>query len=697
MINVKKNIEAPHHQVSDQDLVEISGYHAYMDYTEKQIVQVNGNNYRVKDIHEDTSNGLNAITFQSLETKEMLIAYTGTDTKDKKDIITDAQLLSDMVPDQVQAANDYFNKMEQKFGPVSYVCGNSLGGGNANAVGVANPHVKTVTLNPALLPEGVVDYDKEYTNITNYFGGYDVLTKVETGLFLGHRIPGKQIEINHGIPDFSYLATNHTGYIGKNETGEQIYMIGQPGQPGYGAIYIDADAGVVSSIWTGQSLHYGQTDRIDINTENMQQLADSLGGHVNDRMSLVKSYLSLSGDVVEHEGSRYYERLHTLQENFREMFEDAAGSPLFSGITRTGNIIKNEIYHLITLLDTAESKAQSLNYVLNSPPAELVEFVFQKDLNVDTLFGDARNYLFKVRSGVEELTDLIPHFVAKKFPEFFEGGTNHFSDAVVGEIMAHYEIVGKNNVTVKQHLKSYENRASLTAGAFAERDKLVAGGISTGVPPGLSVPIVGPIGDFSLQDSPYLKVGMKFLEVQLDIAFLAFTQFSHSRLLPLLGVLEGAAVVLESVLEGISAAIKGAVSFILNGSLPMKLAGMLTDFDEKIQALVNDALEPLDELANTVEGLRRGLGNLIVFYPTLLNNFKPYIETALFSKSNYYSVHLYNLAAMNILEEMDMLFKDIVHQLSGHKANAIDALHQVSAKVKENMAVLHEQVDRGTL
>ncbi|MFG6496260.1 hypothetical protein P8610_12915 [Fictibacillus sp. UD] len=693
MIKTKTKIKT----VTDQDLVEISGFHAYQEYEINQVVQVNGNSYRVLDVKESEVNGLNALTLASNDSKEIIVAYTGTDTGDKNDLKTDLQLLSDRVPVQVEAAREYFDDMEKKFGKISYVCGNSLGGGNANAVGVANPDVKTVTLKPAMLPEGVVDYDKEYTNITNYFGRYDVLTSLETGLMLGHRIPGKQIEINHGIPNALHFVNNHTGYIGKDETSKLVYVIGEPGQPGFGKIYFDeADSSVVSSIWTGHSLHTGSSERIDLNTENMFKLSKSLDSYIGSRMAHVHSYLQNSAEIVEYEGSRYYERLHTLQEHFRDMFEEAAQNPLFVGITRTGNIIKAEIYHLITLLDTAESRAQSLNYFLNSPPAELVEFVFHQDINVESLFGDARNFLYSLRSNVEDLTDLLPSLISQKIPELFEGGTDHFTDAVVGEFMAHYKILSKNNLTVKKHMESYSTDVTATAENFKERDRLLASGISTGVPQSILIPNFGSAENYKLLDSPYLKMGMKMLDMQLELAIAAFGDVTHKALLPLLVTLEGITSVLEGILEGISHAINGAVFVVLNGSLPVKFAGMFTDFDDKLRAMVNDALEPIEELADTLEGLRRGLDNLIVFFPVLIQKFKPYLKSALFSQSNYFNIYLYNTAATGILEEMDLLFKDIVFQLTHNKGLAIDALSDISQHVKNNLLMMHEQTERGT-
>jgi hypothetical protein len=46
---------------------------------------------------------------------------------------------------------------------------------------------------------------------------------------------------------------------------------------------------------------------------------------------------------------------------------------------------------------------------------------------------------------------------------------------------------------------------------------------------------------------------------------------------------------------------------------------------------------------------------------------------------------------------MKMLFKDVVYQLGSYKAEAIEALCEVSVKVERNMGFLYEQVDRATL
>ena len=172
---------------------------------------------------------------------------------------------------------------------------------------------------------------------------------------------------------------------------------------------------------------------------------------------------------------------------------------------------------------------------------------------------------------------------------------------------------------------------------------------------------------------------------------------SHRFLFPLLGGLTGLAFAIENTLEVISAQIKGAMNVALSGTVPGKLISIFSDFDDKIRSYVSSALEPIDELAATIEGLRDGLTRLTIGFPALLDSFRPYIDSAIFDKTNYSNIHIYNVSAMAIHEEMEMLFDDIVHQLSQHKGNSIQALCEISQRVKDNMIQLRQQVDRVTL
>lgn len=69
-------------------------------------------------------------------TDKITIVYVGTNPKDKRDIFTDAQLLSSFTPQQINDSLDYFDAMEKKYGKITSVTGNSLAGAYADAVGV---------------------------------------------------------------------------------------------------------------------------------------------------------------------------------------------------------------------------------------------------------------------------------------------------------------------------------------------------------------------------------------------------------------------------------------------------------------------------------------------------------------------------------------------------------------------------------
>ncbi|MDM5228246.1 hypothetical protein QUF73_19155 [Cytobacillus sp. NJ13] len=686
---------------NDKDLVELAGYHAYTYPLVESRIEVNDNAYKVINTHYQDPTGLDAMTVVNVETKEISIIYVGTDAHGKygnQDILTDAQLLSDLTPAQLAAARNYYTEMNNEFkqvGGVQSIAGNSLGGGLVGAVAIENPEVKAVTLNPALLPEGMMDPDKTYDNITNYFSSYDVLTQTLIALDLHGRIPGKQYEIFNGIPEFSKLATNHTGYL-RNEDGTQFYVIGEVGKPGYGKIYVDADAHIVSSIWTGVPLYGGHSDRIEINKENLDLLASSLQNHVTERLNLAHEYLGNSVAIVEDEGNRFYERLNRLQNTFEDLFENIISEPLFLGITAIRNRLTAEIDHLISLLNIAESHSKSLNYILNSPPAELLEHIFRTNVSVESLFAELRNHLYELRSDIQNISRSIINIVSDKIPELFRGGKDAWYDAIVGELNAHYGIVNGNRGKLLSHISEFQKQVQDVAANFQMRDQSLGQSIESKSTHSDSISVQGT-NTYKLEDSPYMELRMKIKEFQMDTAYTAFTASTQALLFPLLEKGQLLTFAIESTLEILSNSIKGAANFALSYTIPGKLISLFSDFDDKIRNSIANALEPLDELAATIEGVRKGLGRLIVEYPTLLNNFRPYVETAIFDNSGYFNVHLYNLASIAILREMEMLFDDVVYQLGNHKAEAIEALCEVSKKVKSNMGILYEQVDRGTI
>ncbi len=683
---------------NDGILVELAGYHAYLEYMRDDTLKVNGVDFTVLDTRYNQKHGLDALTVYNDVTEEITVIYVGTNAAQVQDLKTDAQLLSDLTPGQIQEARLYFEEMNKKFnssGGVSSITGNSLGGALVAAVAIENPEVNAVTLNPALLPEGMLDPNKSYDNITNYFSTYDALTQTLMALNLD-RIPGHRHEIYNGIPDFAMLGTNHTGYLRNNE-GTQYYEIGIKGQPGYGKIYIDADSHIVTSIWTGYPLYGGNSERIEIDKEQLVVLADALSSVVTERLELASSYMGNSVDIVEYEGNNLYQRMRILQEQFEDLFNNLVGDPVFRNITAISNRLKSEIDRLIILLDLAEVRCKSLNYVLNSPPSELIEHLFNKNISVESVFSEARRQFNELRDDVDGLTNILHGIVMDLIPELFQGGQEAWYDAIVGELRAHYSIVNGNREKLLTNIGEFKKQVIDVSEAFDKKDKSLGHAIRNNGGSILGIDGVQHTNTYTLEQSPYLLMKMKLKDAHVDLAFSRFSSVSHSMLIPLLSKLHILTFAIEGSLDTISSSIKGATNLAFNGTLVGNLISIFSDFDDQVKSKVYTSLEPIDELTSTLRGIRKGLNQLIHGYPTLLTNFKPYLDSAIFGNDNFYNVHLYNLASIAILKEMDLLFTDIVHQLSYQQAVSIDVLVEVSEKVKQNMGILQEQVERGTI
>ncbi|WP_416148976.1 hypothetical protein ACM26V_22345 [Salipaludibacillus sp. HK11] len=101
---------------SDQNLVELAGFHAYEQYKEDDVFEANGSSFIVHDDNfEEDSTGLDAMTVQNMNSGEYHVVYMGTDIHGKygmEDLITNVNLLTPPVPEQLESADAYFSEMD---------------------------------------------------------------------------------------------------------------------------------------------------------------------------------------------------------------------------------------------------------------------------------------------------------------------------------------------------------------------------------------------------------------------------------------------------------------------------------------------------------------------------------------------------------------------------------------------------------
>ncbi|TGA99935.1 hypothetical protein E4665_03025 [Sporolactobacillus shoreae] len=681
---------------NDKDLAKLAGYYAYKQ--NKKESYIDNGRYKIVDLTNPNQNqtGLNAMTVKNVATGEYTVIFQGTNPKQLSDLLTDVNLLGDVEPDQLKAASHYFDQMNRKYG-VSSVCGNSLGGALANVVGISHPKVKTVTLNPAILPGGMVDPNQEYSNINNYFSKYDPLTLGEESLQLSDRFPGNIYRINSGAPYLKDFLYNHLGY-GEDQTPESV-EIGNKGEPGYGRIYIAADDHIVTSIWTGQPLYGGGgSGRIEINKDALETLADALQSQVLDHLKREMDYTRNANIIVESEKKQRANRLAKLQKQFEDILENAAGnSPLYKGITSGGYVISGVLGQMAQKLYEAEMQCHSLQLSIFSPPQDYAEYFVVKDLGLEGMLSQSRQFLNDIKMHFENLSRCSAKILKQVVPQLLASQAKGYADAVVDEIFNHEVVVGKNNQRLYNQIDKYRKQVRAVGSHFQSTDESLAKGIQNGGSPRAGHTSVTGSKNGQLATSTYLVHKMSVKSIQVEHALTELSDTIRTLLTPIVNELYLSLFAMEQLIEGLSSAIKIVGRSVWYVGIPTTLISLFTNWDDQLNSKINRALKPVDDLAESIHSVRTGINHLNANLPGLVMHYRPYIVSAVFNNQGYANVIAYNSAAVGILEEMELLFQDIVRQLSAQKGQSITALYEHSKSILKNVKLLHSDVARGTL
>ena len=235
------------------------------------------------------------------------------------------------------------------------------------------------------------------------------------------------------------------------------------------------------------------------------------------------------------------------------------------------------------------------------------------------------------------------------------------------------------------------------ANAFHNKDQDLANAIDAKSAPAADTYTVQQTAVFTIDDSPYLENRMKIKEFQVNAYHHILRSFVTSKVTPILSGIQGGVLLIEKSLELILHTIDSTTRNLLYRTPAGFLIRLFTDFEQRVLDAAAAVKEPIIEMEATVEGLRKGVGKLINNLPQLIDEFKPYLDTAIFEKGQYEDVRLYNIASSSILREMEILFNDIIFQLSSEEGKAITSIQEVSKSVKGNMVLLNDQVERGTV
>ncbi|EFR8994131.1 hypothetical protein H0276_001242 [Listeria monocytogenes] len=652
----------------DTDLIELSGKWVYQHPKRGVALKVNGNIYNVKVGEYNKASGLDYMIVENIATGEISMIFEGT--QGTQDFLTDGTLPGSIPNTQLREADAAYKKESQKYN-IKNVAGNSLGGGLSNYVASKNDGIRSVTYNPAILPNGI--YDKDNPRITNYLSEYDPLTLGERGAGYGDRLPGESHILQNNVPWLQTILSNHTGY---DDAGVTVNGKNIP---------IDADAYLPVGIWSGQVLTGGGNgQKIDMNPDNIRILANSLRTRMMEQIKRGQFYLDTAVDLVNNEGNHLDNRTTSLQETFDNLLAEGE----FGGIITS-------LANYAEFRDEME-KAKPVSYAaidfmqrVRTLPilGEVLDVVSGSFFHALDLLVDIPALVNDLALRTEDMMDQVSKIKMQAIPELFKGiNDQYLSDAMVTELKEHYKILDENKDLVVKQILTFSSQVTYVSNELEKVDKLLSATQkvqSVGAPPATQA--------YVLKESKALKDGMGKKQRLLDRNFRDFSAKTTNLLMPILSSI-------RSITNQLKQVIKSAIRYLEDLQTGLSMVKIpFTDRDYQLKEELREYIRKLQEILLTVRGVGSAVKDMESNLEHVLAIYRPYIDTALFEGTKFQDVILLNKAATNIFHSAELIFGDIKHQLSGNTSAAISALDKVAVQTSNNMKSLLEQAKRGSI
>lgn len=620
--------------IPDRDMVELSGKVVYEQRANDKgksvnSVKVNGNDYRVvKRSFDQHPSGLDYIVVEN-EYGVRAMVFEGT--HGNQDILTDAKLVGSGTPEQYRDALAEFRRMDKRY-HVSVVGGNSLGGGLANWVAVHDKRVRSVTLDPAVIPSGGWRSSDRYDGrIVNYCGRYDLLTSVERAAGLGWRLPGETRKVSFGVPYFNLLDSNHTGY-------------GPAGYPG-------ADDLIPVSVFTGRPVS-GHRIRLDVG--DVEGLSGHLEESTGDAGRRASSYLGSAVGLVLGEGAGYSPRVDGLEQVFPQILQSCPGGPMLLGMGG---------------LDEAAERAwreqTSVNRIVSGFPI-LGGVVGMLPYSLGSLhksFIDAMGGVKLPRGDFEVLLrDVDDGFV---------------DDAMVDKLKAYYRVLGDNRATVDAQLQGFSRRAGAIGRQIAEADRQRA---LERVMKGIA-----PVPSFErkrLRESNAIDKVMADKQRILDRNWRMFLRKSIPPILEFVNFVGTCAL-----------AVQPLVNMVLGGLLVDSVVDWFQKaFGNDSRDQLDDIRDQLNELSEWLRTVLDAVRLVDTHLLDVVKDFKPYIDMAIFQGTALGEVMELTQRARNEYGMVGQVYADIVLQLGQYEAASLDSLADDAGLLRANLERLDGQL-----
>ncbi len=649
-----------------QTLMDLASKFAYRDPAEiyrDHGVKINGVSYELlNDIHDD-STGLDAFTFRNKVTREVTIVYVGS--VQNKDWTENMKLIPSLTPPQYTRAQKYFHDTVDSYGPVSTVCGNSLGGGLAAYVAVGHPEVEAVTVNPAPVPAAYANANAP--NVHNYILENDILHLLVVSGGLESRIIGNVTMIDSAPLTIPSLVENH---IGSDRNPQVVDPSGEGFEVGYNA----SMAVPFSLFHHNQVVRPGEFgERLQVTAEGLLSIADGLDRQRADLYSATsQGFYQLTATLTEELGTR-----SLRSQLFKRVLASTLEGFLGQWLLRAGE------YH-----DQVRQAVQDFDRIL--PPGP-VQWVW------DECQGAITSALNTALGALAELANLSIDTLAEaawisQKATFFKD-----ADAIVAELLANQEplTAGLDLTCDRWAAVATHTRAVQTA--LAHTDAAIAAGVANGTCPPAVLDVTQPpwpTGAVRVLESSSSKLVKEWIirareQAAGGIIGAMIAWASTHVIVPLNALIETCAGAFKAVelamgayLDTASLVVAGAGASL--GAMVMGIDDDLRDFHETIQRKKREFEAQCAQWFWGLHQFAQTLGHL----PLVIQELIPRLANGVFSDAAVENVYNIYAKCRNLTEHAEITFAEIVYQYGDHTALAINAIAERATQTQHNLAAL---------
>ena len=639
--------------ISDQDLVYLAGNSVYFP-DKKSVKTTNNIKYEVFEYYEENPQ---CAVFKNKETGEFVLSFQGTNINEMEDLAADLQLGGEGVPNLHKRALEIYKRVNQKY-PISAVCGNSLGGSLANYVSV-NTGVRSVTINPAVLPNDQETLNKNNDNIRNYIATGDPLDILQKSVDIKNKqMPGKTTSFHYGymLANRQAFLASHVGY-NVDENGVSRIKMGE----GKVDILVDATKNIVINPYTNKP--YGETGsdfEITINSENLEILKNEI--------------IQMKNECIE--SKKYVDQVVQIADEYERNFE-ARKDELTAFIK---DLIYNKIsaYFLITL----ETQIKSINnlpfdniinVLYSIQNTELVEFFTPNIINI------IRDIKCVVR-GLDQLKPLLLEFILKFVNQLMFDTTTGRYDEFVKRVCLATKTINQNANLLNDKLQVLENQVTTVHNSWLELDEAIATGIKTNANVTPNYPQIEETNKV-----PFNELNNEILNVINN--YEKFIDKKYNRLVNSILVLE-----IKRVAKNI---LNSANDFLSNDEVRITLNNLEQVRDQS--EVANRFVEILTEISNFIYQYENGI-NLVIDKLSKLDDvlyeFGPYIKTIIFSNKTYDEIIMYYMAANNSYLSNEQMLNELILCIDQNENKTIRTIKDNMVDIKTFLNSLSVQVDQ---